>query len=258
MTTEQSEGLEADLTVVEPETAPAEAEPTGEPPTDGEQPKPQSKSQNAKQRLKRKLREEQEARERAERERRELEEKLSMLEQKVESVVNPPPPRPNRVDFETEEAYEDALFEWRDNMKKPPAPAKPEPNDEKPSEQPQVDPELAKNWKAQEARMQEKYEDFADVVYTIPDYAMTEAMAQAIAESKQGGEIAYHLGLNLELAEEIANKSLAEQVRAIDELGRKLSDNKTTQAPDPVNPLKESGDPNSKLDDPLLAGAKFE
>ena len=77
-----------------------------------EQPK-QSRSQNAKQRLRRKNRELAEQNAKIAEENRKLQEQFSALEQKVDGVINPPEPRPTRVDYDTEEDYEDALLDWK-------------------------------------------------------------------------------------------------------------------------------------------------
>lgn len=237
---EQSEELEQEVL----ETEVPEQEPEVEPEEKPEEPT-QSRSQNAKQRLRRKLREEQQARQAAEERASRLEDKFSAVEQKLDTVINPPPARPNRVDFETEENYEDALFEWRD-AKKPQSPVT-EPVKEPvsaPTGAPAdpVPPQIRQNWESQMETAHDKYEDFDDRIFSIPKEAMTDAMTFAIMESETGGEIAYFLGENHNEAARIARLPLIAQVREIDKLATKFKPT-TTQAPDPITPPKGGDSP---------------
>ena len=212
----------------------------------------QSRSQNAKQRLRRKLREEQQARLEAEERTRQLESKFTTIEQKLDTVINPPPQRPSRVDFETEESYEDALFEWRDHRKTP-SPAS-EPKFAGQGQPPQrqevpdpVDTNVRKNWESQMEDAADKYEDFDEKIISIPRESMTEAMTFAIMESDKGGEIAYFLGDNHAEAARIARLPLASQVREIDNIASRFKP-KQTSAPDPISPTK--GGDSSGITDP--------
>ena len=202
-----------------------------------------SRTQNAKQRLRRKWQQ-------AEAEKAELlertkaqDERLASLEEKLQGVINPPAPRPSRVDFETEEEYEDSLFEWRDSQKSQPAQSEQQqtstPETQKPLE---VAPEVQENWSNQIDEVSEKYDDFEDALFSIPKESMTEAMTLAIMESDSAGEIAYFLGTNHEEAARIANMSIVRQVKEIDKLGSKFTP-KTTNAPDPVTPVKGDDSP---------------
>lgn len=202
-----------------------------------------SKSQNAKQRLRRKLREEAAARAESEERARKLEEKLNEFEQKLEKVANPAPARPSRQDYETEEDYEDALFDWRDVTKSTPAKEPEKKKVEAKSNLPQVDPKVLDNWESQTEQVSDKYDDFEDVLVSIPHDSMTEAMTLAIMESEQGGEVAYFLGHNHVEADRIARLSIAAQVREIDKLAVKLKPNKQTKAPTPITPEKGGDSP---------------
>lgn len=200
----------------------------------------QSRSQNAKQRLKRKLREEQEAKQALLEKTQSLEERLAELDKKLTGVLNPPKPRPNRYDFDSQEDYEDSLLDWKLSQKTPEF--KPE-EVKKPAEKPnqrQVDPEIVKKWTKQVASAIEKYEDFEEVAYSAP---LSDVTADLIAENDLGAEIAYFLGNNPEEAERISSLSLARQVREIDKLQVQLTKPRTTNAPDPINPAKGSDVP---------------
>lgn len=205
-----------------------------------EQPK-QTKSQNAKQRLRRKLRQEEALRQQAEERERQLQERLNSIEGKIDKVVNPPQQRPSRVNYETEEEYEDALFDWRDSRKEP----KREPQQPKPQkdELPQVDPDVLTHWQDQMETALDKYDDFEEAMISIPPESMTDAMTFAIMESDQGGEIAYFLGNNHKEASRIARLSVASQVREIDKLGQTLKPKQTSKAPPPIKPEKGGDSP---------------
>lgn len=188
-----------------------------------------SRNYNAKQRLRRKLQE-------SEQEKIALLDKLNSLEEKIEGVINPPAPRPSRVDFETEEDYEDSLFEWRDNRNQKPVVQ--EPVQQTPQPALDVAPEVLDNWEAQRYEvMPEKYEDFEDKLRSIPRESMTDPMTIAIMESNNAGEIAYFLGTNHAEAQRIANLSVAAQIREIDKLGDKFI-KPVTKAPAPITPPK--------------------
>lgn len=242
--TEQSEDLEQEVETTEEaqETegleATAETESTA---VEEEEPK-QSRSQNAKQRLRRKLREEQQARLQAEERTKALEEKLTGLDSKLDTLINPPPQRPRRVDFDTDEEYEDKLFEWRDSQSSSAPVSEPSPAPAAHDVQPDpVDPEVRKNWDSQVDEASDKYEDFDEAIFSIPRESMSETMTSAIMESGQGGEVAYFLGKNHAEAARIASLSPAAQVREIDRLAGRFV-KKQSSAPEPVTPLKTGGD----------------
>lgn len=241
--TEESTEIEETLPEVE------EGEEVEETEDSGEQPK-QSRSQNAKQRLRRKLGEAEAEIQRL----KEQSDKIAALEEKLNGVINPPKPRPQRVDFETEEDYEDSLFEWRDSQKSPVKSVKPEPV--KQQESIVVDKEVQDRWLSQVEKATDRYDDFDDAIISIPRDSMSEAMTFAIMESDRGAEVAYFLGNNHKEASRIARLSVSSQVREIDKLAAKFKT--TTSAPDPIKPVHSKGDTTLKSKDPRLAGAKFE
>lgn len=199
---------------------------------DEEEHKP-SRTQNAKQRLRRKLSEAQAEVERL----RQIADKVTTLESKLESVINPPKARPSRVDFETEEDYEDSLFEWRDSQRNQ-KPVVQEQSAVKSDVKPlDVAPEVLENWQSKMEQASDKYDDFEDVIVAIPPASMTDPMTIAIMESDKAGEIAYFLGKNLKEAARIAGLSIASQVKEITKLESKFS-KKPTSAPSPISPAK--------------------
>ena len=238
---EQSEGLEQTEIIEDSQEVEQPEQVEGEESTQEE--KKQTKSQNAKQRLRRKLREEAQARQQAEEANRQLMEKINAIEEKVNNVANPPPKRPSRVEYESDEEYEDALFEWRDSKlpRQEPQPKPTQPT-EQPEELPEVDPEVLRNWQHQVDKASEKYDDFEDYLTSIPPQSMTEAMTLAIMENEEAGEVAYFLGKNHKEAARIANLNIAAQIREIDKLSQTLKP-KQTSAPPPINPEKGGDSP---------------
>jgi len=214
-----------------------------------------SRNQNAKARLKRKLHDEQERNALAEEENRKLKEKFTALEQKVDGVINPPEPRPNRVDYETEEIYEDELFKWNSSQ----SVVQPESVDN-PAVAPQpegdfVPEKTRENWDDQFDKGLDKYGDFREII-SNPRLRMTDAMSYAVMESESGGEIAYFLGKNPQEADRIAGMTTTAQIREIDKISSKFKKNQTN-APDPITPIGGKGEADSKQVHPLLEGATF-
>ena len=83
-----------------------------------------------------------------------------------------------------------------------------------------------------------KYDDFEEVVTSIPEQYVSLAMRDAIGESDIGGDIAYYLGTNVHEAAKIARLSPIAQVKAIIALESKLNAPKKvkTDAPEPITP----------------------
>lgn len=218
----------------------------------------QSKSQNAKQRLKRRLREEVRDKEALQKQLEESNKRLGDLEAKVDPLLNPAPPRPDRVDFDSEEAYEDSLFEWRDNTKS----VKQEVTQETPQETQEYRPtsdqqEVIDNWTDNCEDAIDKYNDFQEAVLDNNSLPITPMMRDAIMESDVGTDIAYHLSKNVALAGRIAKSSLVGQVREINELAKKFTKS-TTNAPAPIETVGKGQASTGSRRDPLLEGATFE
>ena len=229
----------------------------------------QSKSQNSKARARRKLREAETRNAQLEEANRKLTERLSTLESKVDGVINPPAPRPDRINFETEEDYEDALIDWKLNKgtssQQKPASEEPaqtqtqQPGAQQHQPQQQVSAEVQKvidDWNDSCDDAAEKYEDFDEVAFGN-NHPVTPIMRDALYECGNGGEAAYYLGKNPDEARRIAGLSLAGQVAAINEISEKFAP-KTTNAPDPIDTLKPGDAGRNKSTHPLLEGATFE
>lgn len=200
-----------------------------------EEQKKQSRSQNAKHRLRRKLKESEAQNIVLAGQIKEQNDRFSTLEKKVDGVINPNV-RPQRVDFESEEEYEDDLYAWRQPEVEKPAPT--EKLEPKPVERPRVMSEaVQQNWDDQQDTAIDKYDDFEEVIHAIPSKLMSDIMANTIFESKQGGDVAYFLGTNLKEAERISKLGLSAQVRELDKLSNKFKSS-TSNAPTPISPTK--------------------
>lgn len=94
--------------------------------------------------------------------------------------------------------------------------------------------QVATNWRTQVEAAKGKYADFEEVAFTAP---LSEPVAQMVAASDIGADLAYHLGKNPDEARRISALSPVAAAREIGRLEAKLStapSPKTTQAPPPV------------------------
>jgi hypothetical protein len=97
----------------------------------------------------------------------------------------------------------------------------------------------AQTFKAKEAAFAATVEDYADKVYD-PSVPISAAMAEAIADSEIGPQLAYHLADNRELAARIASLSPVQAARELGKLEAKLS------AP-PPKPVTKAPPPPPKI-----------
>ena len=197
---------------------------------------------------------------------RKLTERLDTLESQVDGVINPPAERPQRVNFDSEEEYEDKLHEWRNP--KPAAAGQPSKSPEQPAPAQAASEEPGQQARSEEVQKvvddfndsvddaADKYEDFDEVTKstTAP---MTDVMRDSMIESSNGGEVLYHLAKNPAESVRISKLPLAKQVTEIGEINKKFASS-TTGAPDPIDTLKEGDVGSHKKTDPLLEGATFE
>lgn len=89
----------------------------------------------------------------------------------------------------------------------------------------------------------ENYTDFHAVV-SNPNLPINDAMAEFIADSEQGGEIAYHLGKNPQKAAQIAQMSPVKAARELAKLESELANKpkaKPSNAPEPIKPVGNRG-----------------
>ena len=100
--------------------------------------------------------------------------------------------------------------------------------------------EIMEAYHDKEEEVRGKYDDFDQVAYN-PQLPITDVMAETIRASEIGPELAYHLGSNPKEAERIARLSPFLQAKEIGKIEAKLADappvKKTSSAPAPINPV---------------------
>ena len=97
--------------------------------------------------------------------------------------------------------------------------------------------EIAQEWVTQVQEAKSRYADFEEVAFTAP---ITDDMAQMIATSESGADVAYYLGQNRQEAERIARMPPLEAARALGTIEARLSLPKpktTSETPDPIEPV---------------------
>lgn len=166
---------------------------------------------------------------------------------------------PDPADFDDYDDYLDKLADWKAGKKAAKAPEKPaekkadkaddKPKDDKAAQsKPKVDQDFIDALEdVQESfdTFRADHEDFDDVI-TADDVMITTDMVKAMADVDNAAAIAYHLGKNKEEASRIAALSPIAQAREIGKLEVKLAApskpprKKTTEAPDPIDPVKGS------------------
>lgn len=120
--------------------------------------------------------------------------------------------------------------------------------------------EVAQNWAAQVAEAKAKYADFEQVAFTAP---ISDDVAEMIAGSDQGADVAYYLGTNRQEAERISRLPPMEKARALGAIEARLSvapPVTQTKAPAPITPIKGKAtaakDPSKMTMDEYMAARK--
>lgn len=186
----------------------------------------------------------------AERRAEEAERRANELEQKSKPAPAATADEPDPADFDDYDEYLTAFTDWKAASKAKPsskeAAKEPKPKAKPDDKAPADDQEFADALEdVQEAfeDWRKKHDDFDEVV-THPDVQITRDMVLAMAESDDPGGIAYHLGKNREEAARIAALSPIAQAREIGKIEATLAapkpapTKKTTQAPDPIDPVR--------------------
>ena len=112
--------------------------------------------------------------------------------------------------------------------------------------------ELLEAYHDREEQARDKYQDFEQVAYN-PTLPITTVMADTIRASDVGPEVAYYLGTNIKETERIARLPPILQAKEIGKIEAKLADNppvkRTTSAPAPITPVTaRSGNNNPSFD----------
>jgi hypothetical protein len=164
--------------------------------------------------------------------------------------VLPPVAMPRQEDFETYEAYDEALFDARFQQRV--AREQAELQRQQQTRQAEEQQERSRTWAEKGS---EKYPDFANVALREPKDGgpmISQFMAGAIQDSETGHEIAYYLGQNPKESARIAKLPPISQVREIGRLEFKVQSPKqreTTKAPAPTAPVGGKDTPSVKLED---------
>jgi hypothetical protein len=161
--------------------------------------------------------------------------------QAVERPASPPPPAevPTVDQFESPEAYAEALAEQKAQQL----------IEQREAAKQQAAILDAYHEREEEAR--DRYADFEQVAYN-PQLPVTQVMAQTIQASDIGPEIAYYLGSNPKEAERIARLSPFLQAKEIGKVEAKLANDppvkKPSSAPAPIAPVTARGGQGRTLD----------
>lgn len=154
--------------------------------------------------------------------------------QRLQNQQQPQTP-PQREAYRDDEAYTQAQLEYLAEQKA----------EQKLKER----QERERSERVQEAFMEkaekasERYPDFQTVV-SNPALPINEAMAEFIADSDQGAELAYHLGKNPMKAAQIAQMSPVKAARELTRMEAELAAKPKatpTKAPDPITPVGSRG-----------------
>ena len=168
--------------------------------------------------------------------------------QRQQTTQEAPKGMPQPAQFQDYESYVEALTDWKVDQKLAARQAETEAHQRQ-----RQAAERASQVQAKLSSASDKYDDFEDVALN-PSVPITQAMAEAIAESDMGGDVAYYLGSNLVEALRISQLSAVGQIREIAKIEAKLTAAPpvTTKAPPPINPVGQrasvSKDPSKMTD----------
>jgi len=163
-----------------------------------------------------------------------LQTQLNELSQKVDTLSTEKPVRPQREDFENLEDYEDAVMDYRIDMRSE------KPGSPKPKEPEQAaDPGLVKRFEGFITDSEKATPGFEKVVasahFPLTDHSLTEIMDMG----DEGAGVFTHLNANPTEAMRISQLSPRDQTIELEKLADSLDE--TSSAPEPIKPL-ESGD----------------
>lgn len=162
----------------------------------------------------------------------------------VQTKVQQPAASPSQEQFESVEAYAEALAAHKAEELL------------RNREQQRARQEMVEAYHEREEDARGKYDDFEQVAYN-PKLPVTNVMAETIQASDIGPDIAYFLGSNPKEAERISRLSPFLQAKEIGKIEAKLSENppavkKTSSAPTPITPVtaRTTGSPAYDTTDP--------
>ena len=163
----------------------------------------------------------------AERENDALKQRLDALEKRIGPA--PEPVRPNRDDFDSDTEYEDALFDWRDNVKALKSESESKPDVPASNEVPQVVTEL-------ESELEQLGDD-AVMAVMEDDWPCNPGITEYIMASDIRANLAYHLATHHDIAEKVANMSPILAARELSKIEDELrsSSNVNNSAQNDIN-----------------------
>lgn len=169
--------------------------------------------------------------------------RLDSLESKVDAIPAQKPVRPQRENFESEEDYEDAYFDYRQDKIKPAKVEKPSP---------QVNTEVAQRSHDYIAEMDKASEGFAKVVqdakFPLTEHSWNELMGMG----EDGADVFVHLNGNPQEAMRISQLSPREQTIELEKLTDTLD---KSSAPEPIKPV--DGNDKPQVDESKLSTAEW-
>jgi hypothetical protein len=171
----------------------------------------------------------------------EREQAQRLAEDRARQQPLPNPPAPD--DFQSADAYAEALAE----RKAQEIVARREAANQQ--------AQLLSSYQEKEEGARERYDDFEQVAYN-PSLPVTDVMAQTIQSSDNGPDIIYHLGSNPKEAARIAALPQFLQAKEIGKIEAKLAATppvkKTSTAPAPISPVaaRQNGAPAYDTTDP--------
>ena len=177
----------------------------------------------------------------SERENDALRQRLDALEKRLGPT--PEPERPNRDDFVSDTEYEDALFDWRDNVK----------TSKSQDKEVEAEPQQTGQYSAQviadfESEL-DGISDDAALVVMEDDWPCNQGVTDYIMASDIRANLAYHLATNHDVAEKIANMSPILAARELskleDELRSSSNVNNSAQTNVNVPPPLDTNTPSS-------------
>lgn len=169
-----------------------------------------------------------------ERENEALKARLDALEKRVPVTE---PQRPQRDDFDTDEAYEDELFQYWESKKQNQKPSDPKP-------QP-VDEDRAKMVDDFEDSLERLGEDAWSAVMEN-DWPTTPDISDYILNSDKSAQLAYHLATNADQAERLTKLTPLQALRQLEKIEAGLED----------QPLPKTDDADQSIPAPPLTTTK--
>lgn len=169
------------------------------------------------------------------------------------------PKEPVESDFETYDEYLTALDKFDESAKQEAPKEEAKKDKQQDSSEQESEPQLTDSQKSALGVIQErltmvsKPDDF-DAVALNPDVSITGDMLEGLAECDNPEAVMYHLGKNMELANEISGKTPAQQMREIAKLDLTVKIKppkpaKTTNSPDPINPVRGADSSTKSVED---------